>query len=204
MVACLSVFLWGCCAGDVVRLVPFRFSFARYDERGGWASGIPSCLLGGGDGADVRRPVPVPVARAIAYCPCLSMRRGMVDEMRRMAAAAECYQISGGGVACLPCRLAPLFDKGSGEGGGANDVGRLGDAVRYGGGWVARAVCLVLSRAGCSDEMMRNDGSSCFRCPMIAVFPFFPISIALSSVCLPVSCVVRMDCADCVLLSVLG
>lgn len=115
--------------------------------------------------------------------------------------------LSGVGVACLACRLAPLFDKGDGEGGWANDGMRLGDAVRYGGGWAARAVCLVLSRACHSDEVMRNDGAeevSCFRCPVISVFPFFPISIALSSVCLPVSCGVWMDCADCVWLPVLG
>lgn len=39
------------------------------------------------------------------------------------------------------------------------------------------AVCLVLSRAGRSDEMMRNDGDgrSCFQFSMIFVFPFFPI-----------------------------
>ena len=35
--------------------------------------------------------------------------------------------LSGVGVACLPCRLAPLFDKWDGEGGGTNEDGWLGD-----------------------------------------------------------------------------
>lgn len=34
--------------------------------------------------------------------------------------------LSGAGVACLPFRLAPLFDKRDGEGGGTNDEERLG------------------------------------------------------------------------------
>ena len=37
--------------------------------------------------------------------------------------------LSGAGVACLPYRLAPLIDKGDGEGGGTNDDERLGDAA---------------------------------------------------------------------------
>lgn len=128
-------------------------------------------------------------------------------------AAAGRYHVSS--VACLPFRLAPLFDKGDGEESGTNDVGRLGDVVRYGGGWAARAVCLVSSRAGHSDEVMRNDGTedvSCFRYPMIAVsfisysFLFFialPISLALlvRAACLPVPCRGRDElCGLCVAL----
>lgn len=43
------------------------------------------------------------------------------------------WALSGVGVACLPCRLAPLFDKGDGEGGGANDGWRGGYARRMDG-----------------------------------------------------------------------
>lgn len=113
-------------------------------------------------------------------------------------AAAGRYHVSP--VACLPFRLAPLFDKGDGEGGGANDSGRIGEARRMSGD-VGREEdgCLVLSRAGCSDEMMRNDGEkevSCFRCPMISVFlsslfsSLCPISLALlgRAAYLPVPC----------------
>ena len=109
---------------------------------------------------------------------------------------------SGVGVACLPCRLAPLFDKGDGEGGGANDEERFGYARRMvgeggllaadwlwrdvmrsaecdeGDGWLLGAV----SRGGYSDEMMRNGGTeevSCFRCPHDFPFSFLSYSFLL-------------------------
>lgn len=63
-----------------------RLSLVRYGERGG---------------GDVWRPVLVPVA--------VRMRS---DDMWLMA-ATECYQVPA--VACLPYRLAPLFDKMDGE-----------------------------------------------------------------------------------------
>lgn len=65
----------------------------------------------------VRRPVPVPVAV-----------RERSNEMRLRVAGG--WALSGVGVACLPYRLAPLFDKGDGEGGGANEGWRGGYARR--------------------------------------------------------------------------
>lgn len=165
----LSACLYSVAACDVVHLVPSRFSSVRYGERGGWVSGVSSCLLGVGVGVDVRRPVPVLVSRAIARCPCLSMRGAVGwDE-----ADGGGWALSGSGVACLPFRLAPLFDKGNREGGGTNDDERLGDAM--GDAWFR------LMR-GHSDEMMRNDRAeevSCFRCPIISVF----LSFLFSSLC---------------------
>lgn len=75
----------------------------------------------------------------------------------RLGAAAVRYQMPVLVLLACRIRLAPLFDKGDGEGGGTNDDELLGEAVRYGGGWETMAVCLASSRAG-SDEMMRNDG----------------------------------------------
>lgn len=123
-VACLPVLVgsWGCCAGDAVHLVPSRFSPVRYG--GGEAGRLvsPSCLVGVGGGVDVRRSVPIPVAVPCdCLLPCRSVRKRS-DEMRRRWRRLTS---SGVGVACLPCRLAPLFDKGDGEGGGTNDDGRL-------------------------------------------------------------------------------
>ena len=92
-----------------------------------------------------------------------------------MRRRADGWTLSGVGVACLPFRLAPLFDKGDGEGGGANEGGRLGllgGVVGEGGllaaNWLGRDV-----RMRCvSDETIRNDGADKirrFRCPMTAV-----------------------------------
>lgn len=76
-VACLPVIVetaaWAC---DAVHLVPFSLLVCSLWGAGrrGAGSSISSCLLSGGDGVDVRHPVPVPVARAIA-CP-LSVGEG--------------------------------------------------------------------------------------------------------------------------------
>lgn len=76
--------------------------------------GVPSRLLGCcGVCVDVRRLVPVPVAVRVRS-----------DEMRLGSVAWRHHRVSA--VACLSYRLAPLFDKGDGEGGGANDDKRLG------------------------------------------------------------------------------
>lgn len=63
------------------------------------------------------------------------------DEMRRMA-AAECHWVL---ALCLPCRLAPLIDKGDGEGVGANDGERGGDVHEMVGEDGLLGVCLVRS-----------------------------------------------------------
>lgn len=100
--------------------------------------------------------------------PCRSMRR-VSDEMRRMA-AAERYQVS----ALLACRVISPRSSTRGTGREAERMMRSGSGMLV--RWSVRAICLVLSRAGCSDEMMRNDGEkevSCFRCPMISVFLSF-------------------------------
>lgn len=88
----------------------------------------PVCLVGGAvrrhDGCLLSRArcgwrfgchVPVPVAVRLPT-PCRSVRT-MSDEIR-LWVAAECYRVSA--VACLPFRLAPLFDKG-GRGGRRNE-----------------------------------------------------------------------------------
>lgn len=188
---------------DAVRAMSFLSSrlASRLFGTGSGEVWRPACLLGVGVGVDVECPVPVPVARAIA-CPCLSIRWGS-DGMRRMAVAWR-HQVP----ALLAYRVVSPRSSTRGTGREAGRIMRSGSDML--GGWSVRAVCLAVSRAGCSDEMMRNDGAkevSCFRCPMISVFLFsyfhrpapsprlFSVGLSHGSV---------MNCADCVWLSVLG
>lgn len=111
-------------------------------------SGVPSYLLGVG----VDAMCGVLLFRLPCGCPspCWSVRV-MSDEMR-LWAAAECYQV----LALLACRIVSPRSSTRGTGREAERT-RAGGADML-GGWSVREVCLVLSRAGCSDEMMRNDG----------------------------------------------
>lgn len=80
VVACLPVslrLLGGRCCPISSRLASRLFATGSGEA---WALSVLSCLLGVGDGADVRRPVPVPVARAIT-CP-LTVGAWRLDEMR--------------------------------------------------------------------------------------------------------------------------
>ena len=72
---CLPVFVGAAGVCDITHLVPFMLLACSLRGAGrlGVESSVSSCLLGGGDGVDVRRLVPVP-CRAIV-CPCRSVRR---------------------------------------------------------------------------------------------------------------------------------
>lgn len=128
---CFRALMAACLAFDYVRLRAFPsalvhlvpFSLLACSLRGAgrlWrrASRL-ACLVAGTASMCV-------VSRVCPGCPCGCLPLPVcvvADEMRRTDGGG--WALSCAVVACLPYCLAPLFDKGDGEGGGTNDDGRL-------------------------------------------------------------------------------
>ena len=96
----------------------------------------------------------VSMSMSYAVSPCLFRLPCVVrsDEMRLGSVAWRHHRVP----ALLACRIVSPRSSTRGTGREAERT-RAGGADML-GGWSVREVCLVLSRAGCSDEMMRNDG----------------------------------------------
>lgn len=133
-VACLPMLVGGCGAGDVVHLVPSRFSSVRYGERGGWGVEHPVLL------AWRRGWRRCAAARACSLpCDCLPLPVGAAgaDEMMRNG--------RGGGGSLFPMShdfrfLSFLFPSPS---------RRSACLSRAGCGWIARIVCCSLFSVDC-------------------------------------------------------